>query len=264
MARTDFHDVDGAAAPRLVSAAVDVSPRPQRLDGRALLIDWDGAVAVSNRFHAGALEFLQRHASRVAIVSNNSTELPEDFSQALSRQGVFIPPERILLAGAEAIRIAASRSPSRVMLLGSRKMMAHAIRSGLSVTRSDPEVVVLLRDIQINYRRLERAANGLRDGAGLIVANPDLTHPVADGRITPETGALLAALLACVPGVSVKQETVGKPEPHLYLRALDALGARAGDAVMIGDNPDTDIAGARALGIEAILVDAVRGIGVLN
>lgn len=237
--------------------------RPTEFAGRALLVDWDGAVSVSGRFHDGALTFLQRYAERIAIVSNNSTDLPEEFSRTLARNGVRIPPDRILLAGAESIRIAQGRGKSRVMLLGSRKMMAHAIRSGLAVTKADPDLIVLLRDIQVNYRRLERAANGLWNGADLIVSNPDLTHPIANGRVTPETGALLAALLACAKGVPVRPEIVGKPAPSLYFRALDALGARIEDAVMIGDNPDTDIAGARAIGMESVLVDAKTGIGSL-
>jgi 4-nitrophenyl phosphatase len=237
----------------------DASP----FDGRALLLDWDGAVAVSNRLHAGAVSFLQRHAERIAVVSNNSTDLPEDFSLALARRGVRIPPSRIVLAGVEAIRVAASYGPKRPMVLGCRKMMTHALKAGLSLTRTDPDAIVLLRDTQINYRRLERAANGLRSGASLIVANPDATHPAGDGNVTPETGALLAALLACAQGVPVKKEIIGKPSPHLYWRALNSLNARIEDAVMIGDNPDTDIAGAQALGMEAVLVDAERGIGAL-
>jgi FMN phosphatase YigB (HAD superfamily) len=32
-------------------------------------------------------------------------------------------------------------------------------------------------------------------------------------------------------------------------------GATAGEALMVGDSPDTDVAGALAFGIEAVLVD---------
>lgn len=260
MARTNLLQAEDASA--LMESAASLH-RVRDFGRRALLVDWDGAVSVSGRFHAGALTFLQRHADRIAIVSNNSTDLPESFALVLARHGVRIPSDRIVLAGAECIRIAAGRKGRSAMVLGNRRMMAHALRSGLAVTRFDPDMVVLMRDTQINYRRLERAANGLRSGAELIVANPDLTHPIADGRVTPETGALLAALLACAQGVAVQPEIIGKPQPHLYWRALEALGARVGDAVMIGDNPDTDIAGAHAIGMEAVLVDAKTGIGAL-
>ena len=45
---------------------------------------------------------------------------------------------------------------------------------------------------------------------------------------------------------------VAKPEPRIFSLALDALGADAGETVMIGDAWETDIAGAGAAGIRPI------------
>lgn len=263
MVRTELLHSGGAPAFQLRATREGAYWDTSKFEGRALLIDWDGAVAVSNRFHPGAIDFLRRHADRIAIVSNNSTDLPEEFSAVLARNGVCIPADRILLAGAEAIRIAVERGSGRTMLLGNRKMTAWALKCGVLVARTDPDAIILLRDTQINYRRIERAANGLRSGARLIVANPDRTHPASDGKVTPETGALLAALRACAGDAPVCMEVVGKPGPHLYSRALEVLGAQVADAIMIGDNPDTDIAGAAALGMEAVLVNPKDGIGAL-
>jgi putative hydrolase of the HAD superfamily len=55
--------------------------------------------------------------------------------------------------------------------------------------------------------------------------------------------------------VSSAEVGVGKPHPDIYTRALEVAGVGAGQAVMVGDSPDTDVAGALALGIAAILVD---------
>jgi putative hydrolase of the HAD superfamily len=46
-----------------------------------------------------------------------------------------------------------------------------------------------------------------------------------------------------------------KPHPTIFEAALDLLGVRAIDAVMVGDSLEEDIEGARALGMRAILVD---------
>jgi HAD superfamily hydrolase (TIGR01549 family) len=46
-----------------------------------------------------------------------------------------------------------------------------------------------------------------------------------------------------------------KPHPAIFRSALDDLGVRAEQAAMVGDSPDDDIAGARALGMQAFLVD---------
>ena len=45
-----------------------------------------------------------------------------------------------------------------------------------------------------------------------------------------------------------------KPEPAIYLRALERLGCLAAEAVMVGDDAPVDIAGAAALGMITILV----------
>ena len=47
---------------------------------------------------------------------------------------------------------------------------------------------------------------------------------------------------------------VHKPDPAIFQRALALAGCAAGDAVMIGDHPVMDIAGARAVGIPAVMV----------
>jgi len=46
-----------------------------------------------------------------------------------------------------------------------------------------------------------------------------------------------------------------KPDPTIFLKALDQLGVRADEAGMVGDHLEDDIEGARALGIKAVLVD---------
>jgi len=46
-----------------------------------------------------------------------------------------------------------------------------------------------------------------------------------------------------------------KPHPTIFEAALELLGVRAADAVMVGDSLEEDIEGARALGLRAILID---------
>jgi HAD superfamily hydrolase (TIGR01549 family) len=46
-----------------------------------------------------------------------------------------------------------------------------------------------------------------------------------------------------------------KPDPSIFRAALEALGVAPEDAAMVGDSPEDDIAGARAIGMQAFLVD---------
>lgn len=56
-------------------------------------------------------------------------------------------------------------------------------------------------------------------------------------------------------------EEVGfwKPDPAIFLRALELAGAEAAETVYIGDSPTSDVAGARAAGITPIWMNR-RGI----
>jgi len=78
----------------------------------------------------------------------------------------------------------------------------------------------------------------------------------------PETGALLSALTSCLP--HAEPEIVGKPQALLFHRACEVLGISPDQAVMIGDNPDTDIKGARALGMGAVLIGAQGDMSALD
>ena len=46
-----------------------------------------------------------------------------------------------------------------------------------------------------------------------------------------------------------------KPSPLIFRAALELVGCEAESAVMVGDSPSDDIAGARAVGMDAILLD---------
>ena len=225
---------------------------------RGIFLDWDGCVAIGNRVEPGATRLIARHADRVAILSNNSTHLPEDFAAILHSAGLSIPPERIVLAGVEAVRAAVARRPRRVLMFGSPRIRGFAHHEGLHLVREDPDLILLMRDTRFTFAKLERAANALHRGVPLLVANADRTHPGTDGRIVPETGALLAALAACAPAAAVT--IVGKPGPTLFARACAVLGIARQDAVMIGDNAETDIRGAEDFGMRSLLIGGAGGV----
>ncbi|HEX6130643.1 MAG TPA: HAD-IA family hydrolase [Actinomycetota bacterium] len=50
-------------------------------------------------------------------------------------------------------------------------------------------------------------------------------------------------------------EGVEKPDPAIYLLALERAGVDAGDAAFVGDNPEFDVDPAAALGMTPVLID---------
>ena len=247
--------------PFVTSPPTVPDPRGMVQSAAGILLDWDGCVAHDEVPHAAGLDFLRRYADKIAIISNSSTLWPSDIQNLLAGLAVAIPAERIILAGHHALLLAA-RLGLATTVLGTSHMRALARRLGVNQVTVDPEIIVLLRDTKFTYSRLKFAVNALAKGARLIVANPDLTHPGPGGATVPETGALLAALAACVPLDRVSVDVLGKPQAHMFHIACEALALQPSQVLMIGDNPLTDIEGARQLGIPALLVSPGSALGL--
>ena len=55
--------------------------------------------------------------------------------------------------------------------------------------------------------------------------------------------------------VTAKEAGAGKPEPPIFRLALERAGVNASEAVYVGDQYNTDVVGARGVGITPILID---------
>lgn len=220
---------------------------------RAFLCDLDGCLISGQTVLPGARAFVDYAGERLHLLSNNSTDTPETLSARLRCLDLTIPPERILLAGTASLDHLAGTAPgAAVALYGTPALHDYARMLGLHLTDDAPSHVVLTRAPGFTYDDLNRIIRQLAHGTRLIVANPDRTHPGADGLPVAETGALLAALRACMPKLTC--QVIGKPEPLLYRIALNRLQLPARDILAIGDNPATDGLGARRAGMAVMLV----------
>lgn len=85
-----------------------------------------------------------------------------------------------------------------------------------------------------------------------------LTGLVTDGEVNGQRAKLHALRLEEAFDVVVYSDDLGrarrKPHPAPFQHALAELGVPAAAAVMIGDRPDKDVAGAAAVGLRAIRV----------
>jgi putative hydrolase of the HAD superfamily len=63
-------------------------------------------------------------------------------------------------------------------------------------------------------------------------------------------GAVDATVVSAEVGVT-------KPDPGIFEIALERLRRQPGEALMVGDSLETDVAGAQAAGIPAVLLDRV-------
>lgn len=212
------------------------------------LIDLDGTLASGRQLLPGAARLLAEVEGRFAIVSNDSEHTPQQLARRFREWRINVPPERIVLAGVAALEAARlSRPQSRMLLLASPALRRMARNLGFELVDRDADVLVIARDRQFTYAKLQAAARAARDGAQIILACPDLSHPGADGYPVPEAGALAAALFAM--NGPLPHTVIGKPGLALFEHASRQIGVPSGQCVVIGDNPNTDGAGAEALGV---------------
>lgn len=234
------------------------TPRGELINGEdRIIVDLDGTLIHGGRPTEGSKVFLDSIADRYIVVSNNSTDTARTLSAKLTRIGLAIPRQRLVLAGEETIRFVAARYPgTRCLVATSGLLRKMATRAGLVPVDQDAQFVILGRDLHWNYHRLTVLVNELRRGATLIVTNSDLTHPSGEDLVVPETGSLLAALVA---GAGVEPaHVVGKPEAFLFEEALRRLGSAPENTIVIGDNPLTDREGARRMGLRWLMVSTDR------
>jgi HAD superfamily hydrolase (TIGR01450 family) len=217
------------------------------------LVDLDGTLLCGGALLPGARWLVENLRDRFVIVSNDAEHTPNALSHKLSTLGVIIDPDVIILAGTTAIDMLAQEMPgARVMLLASPALQQYARRRGLRLATAGGDVILVGRDRWFTYEKLARAARAAAEGIPLWLACADAAHRGPSGEPVPETGAIGAAIAAAA-GVGISC-VVGKPEPTLFERACARLRSPPDRVIMIGDNPETDGAGARALGMPFIEV----------
>lgn len=246
-------------AQAIVSTPDQTGIGPDITARAAIFCDLDGCLVTGNRLLPGVKQLYQTVGERMWILSNNSTDTPDSLAQKIDCLGLNIPPTRIILAGAESVLTLATMRPKpSVALFASPALSAWAVDQGMLLTDTAPDTVLLCRDPAFDFASLARIIRLLEAGAELVVSNPDRAHPAADGGQVPETGALLASILAIRP--AQKYRTIGKPSAHLFATALQRSGFKPEHVMMIGDNLDTDGSGATALNIPFAQVSPEDGV----
>ncbi len=219
----------------------------------AVMADLDGCLIAGGQLLPHAIDLFTQCGDRLWIVSNNSSDTAVTLSSRLARMGLPLRASQILLAGEETIRrMAQDRPGQRIAVHAAEPLCALARQLGLITDHTAPDAAVLARDPGFSFASLTRLTAQVARGLPLVATNPDLNHPDAEGHPVPETGALLAALTAAVPGLAIP--IIGKPHPDLLQLALARAGVAAGDAIFIGDTPETDGVAARAAGVEFVLL----------
>ena len=237
------------------------------LDAYGVLVHATDAIAGAERF----LEEIAFAKKDFLVVTNDASRLPETASARFAEYGLTVRPEQVLTSGSLLAPFFDKRgmSGARCMVLGPEDShqyvrLAGGEPLGPSIDASFDALVICddagypflesMDTILSNlYRHYDRGESPV-----LILPNPDLIYPKGSASYGFTSGAaaliLESAIAQRYPSERASFVRLGKPFGPMF-REVKRL-APGPNMVMVGDQIETDIIGARSAGIDAALVDS--------
>lgn len=234
------------------------------LDSFGVLVDGGGPLPGAVKL----IDRLNRDSKPYYVLTNDASRLPENRSARFRRHGLRIDVDRIItsgsllrgyfrsrnLAGARCAVLGTADSVRYVESAGGRIVSPNEAFDALVVAnQSDyPFLATVNAALSTLFRLLDRGHD-----VHLVLPNPDLVYPEADGDVAITSGSVAAifeaALSARYPHrPELRFARLGKPHEAMFGEALRRSGTR--DMVMLGDQLETDVAGARRFGLDAVWV----------
>jgi len=236
-----------------------------------LLFDAYGVLVHSTGALPGAVHLIRR-LNRVGkpyyILTNDASKLPETAVMRYRGYGLELSVDRIITSGEVISDYFAAHhlAGTRCVVLGPEDSLRYVERAGGRIVSPDGifDVLVIADDEGFPFlETADRVFSSLcrvldhQKTVHLLLPNPDLIYPKEGNGFGFAAGSI-AGMFEAALGLRYPHRTdlrfikLGKPERVLFMEALSRSGTR--NMVMIGDQLETDIRGARAFGLDAVWV----------
>ena len=214
---------------------------------QTVLLDLSGVLFQGGRAVPGAMQALSqlRAAGRQVRYLTNSTRQPKQrIVSKLEDLGFDIRPEEVFTPVAAVLAWLERTGHSPHLLVHP------ALEEEFPDCKGDgmPAVVVGDAGQAFTYENINRAFRLLLDGAPLLALADNRVFLDEDGQLSLDAGPFIKAL-EHASGTQAK--LFGKPDPGFFQAAVASAGAGASpqQAAMIGDDAESDVAGALAAGL---------------
>lgn len=223
---------------------------------RGLLIDLDGTLYANDGPIPGAreaLERLDRAGVAYRFVTNATHKPRREVSAHLERLGLSADEDHIFTPAAAVAQRLRDEGTGCYPLLDDALLED---LEGVPMTDNSPGYVLVGNLGEgFTYGRLNAAFRHLMGGADLIALSKNRYWQTAGGGLSLDAGPFVAALEYASGKSAI---VIGKPERAFFELALENLGLPAETVAVVGDDPELDIRGARAAGLQGILVETGR------
>ena len=219
-----------------------------------MLLDLDGTIYFRGRPVPGAAETLAELGRRrvpVRFLSNTESMGVARIEASAGRMGLRVPAADIVTPVVTLRALLAAAPRPRCLILASPDVLAEfaSVLAGPDEQRVTHVVVGGWQE-NLSYRALDRAFRAVRAGAELVALHRSPVSIGPDGEHL-DAGAFVT-LLEHTTGRTAT--VVGKPAEALFQAATAGWELPASDLLVVGDDPDTDIAGGRRVGARTALV----------
>ena len=210
----------------------------------------DGTVYHGNKPIAGAVDFINRFTSMgrlIRFITNRSDRKSEEVADQLQGMGIQCTPEMVITSAMVVANLVMDR---RVAIVGSKTLVEILEAGRAIVTENNPQDIVVGYDPSVTFEDIGLVCKFIQSGARYIATNSDLCIKSEFG-LMPENGAILTAVESVTNRTPI---IVGKPGTAMIELALKSMGLSANSTIVVGDNLETDIAGANACRLRSALM----------
>jgi HAD superfamily hydrolase (TIGR01458 family) len=221
----------------------------------AILLDVDGVLHVSGEPIHGAADAVSRlrfAGHRLRFVGNTTTRSRAQLAAELRSHGIELEDAEVQTAADAAVRALRGR---RVLALTMHALVGDL--DGIELVGEGADAVLLggadetpETNLVFSFMNLARAFAELELGAELYCLHRNRWWQTKRGPLL-DAGAFVAGLEYAA---DVEATVLGKPSPAYFTAACEALDADAELTWMVGDDLESDIAGAKSIGMRTVLV----------
>lgn len=229
-----------------------------RLESKKLfLFDLDGVLykgkeKVTYISGKNAIKKIKEQGKKILILTNNSTESSEKIYSNLKELGFNVEKDEILTSSMlTGLYLKEKLGTVSYFLVGEKGLELELAKFGHERKDDiDVDVVVVGLDRFLSYEKLDKAVKAAVRSKRIVATHASRFYMSGNGPAIA-TGPILKAIEY---GSSMKATVIGKPSKLMFELALKIAKCKKEEALMIGDQIDTDIYGASRAGIDSLLV----------
>jgi HAD superfamily hydrolase (TIGR01458 family) len=228
------------------------------VQARGLLLDVEGVLVADKRYQpvAGAVAFVRQARAAgcpLRLITNNTTDDRPAIIAKLTQAGFDFALDELHTCTGAAVRRLHELHARRCLVLGTDALRRMFVDAGLEVVdASDVAAVVVGLDTELTYERLRLACDAIvSHSAAFLALHSNRLYTDTAGRVSPSVGPIVAAIEYAT---QTRPVVLGKPSPDYFQQALDDLGLPPADVLVVSDDPFSDLAGARRMGMRAAFV----------